>query len=66
MKDSKKIVAKRKLLEQLKVDQVTIKAILVKDRVEEKSENMESLRSWIAIATSADALLVSILVALNK
>jgi hypothetical protein len=60
MKDSKKILAIKKLLEQQGEKPEEIEATLNIIRVNEDSEKMDSLRSWIAVVISGLALLVSI------
>ncbi|MCB9813272.1 MAG: hypothetical protein H6772_02585 [Pseudomonadales bacterium] len=59
MKDSKKILAIKKLLEQQGEQPNEIEATLNLIRVNEETEKMDSLRSWIAVIISGLALLVS-------
>lgn len=66
MKDSKKILAIKKLLEQEENNPEKIEATLNIIRANEENENKDSLRSWIAVIISGIALLVSILVAIYK
>jgi len=66
MKDSKKIIATRKLLEQQGDKPEAIEATLNLIRANEENEKNESLRSWIAVFISAIALIVSVLVAIYK
>ena len=66
MKDSKKILAARKLFEQQGDEPEKIEATISLMRAIEENDKRESLRSWIALIISGIALLVSILVAIYK
>jgi hypothetical protein len=66
MKDSNKIVALRKLLEQQGDRPEEIEATLNLVRVNEEKDKISSLRSWLSVIISGIALTVSILVAIYK
>lgn len=66
MKDSKKTLALKELLEQEGKKSEEIESTLNLVRTYEEGEKMDSLRSWIAVIISGLALLVSILVAVSK
>lgn len=65
MKDSNKILATRKLLEQQGDKPEEIESVINLIRINEKKEKFESLRSWIAVIISGVALIVSICVAIQ-
>jgi len=66
MRESKKIIAFRKLMELQGDKPEQIEATLKLFRVNEENENIDTLRSWIAVIISGIALMVSILVAIYK
>lgn len=66
MKESKKIIALRKLLEQENKSSDEIETTISLVKANEEQDQNEVLRSWIAVITGIVALIVSILVAILK
>jgi hypothetical protein len=66
MKDSKKVIATKRFLEQQGENSEEIEAILNITRANEENEKKNSLRAWIAVVISGIALVVSVLVAIYK